>query len=176
MFQLSGADFPHLGNVWKYIKAQKNANKVGPLGQRAGMDIRENFNNILQMESFGDGSIYLNVGQGDPATDVMARSLEEVRSRAQTMHYAKVDPAKISSEVYVLERGYHNYPESYMIVGVVMESLVNAKDYAYVRPHGRYWEKATSKGLTVLNDQPNYEPPAYVENETDVHKVSEFLP
>ena len=27
-----------MGNVWKYVKAQKNANKVGPLGKRAGMD------------------------------------------------------------------------------------------------------------------------------------------
>ena len=33
---LSQADFPFMKEVWRFASAQKMANKIGPLGQRAG--------------------------------------------------------------------------------------------------------------------------------------------
>jgi len=161
---LSGADYPHMGNVWKYVKAQKNANKVGPLGKRAGMDVNENFNAILRMELFGGAGVYTNVGQGNSEADLMQKTLEELKSRAQTAHYKRVDDSKVDMEFYIIERGYHNYPGSYLLIGMVMDSKVDPTDYAYVRPSGRYYDEILSRDMEILNFKPNFAPPTYVKD------------
>jgi len=162
---LSGADYPHVYNVWKYIKAQKNANKVGPLGVRAGMDISENFNSILEMKAFGDAGIYANVGQGNEATDKMQNTLDEMKNRAQTINFQRVDESKIEFEFYFLERGFHNYPNSYLIIGMVMNSKVDAKDYSYIRPDGRYYDGLVKRGIEPLNTEPKFDPPVYIRDQ-----------
>jgi len=169
--QLSGADYPHMGNVWKYMRAQKTANKAGPLGKRAGMDINENFNSILKVELFGHGGVFANVGQGNPDTDQMQKTLDELKSRAQTIDYKRIDDEKIDYEFYMIERGYHNYAESYLIVAFVMDSKVNPKDYSYVRPDGRYYNGLVQRGITPLNTVPKFDPPIYIEDDEKEHTV-----
>ena len=34
---MSQANFPHVAHLWKYVVAQPLANKIGPLGRRAGI-------------------------------------------------------------------------------------------------------------------------------------------
>ena len=164
-----------MGNVWKYVKAQKNANKVGPLGKRAGMDVNENFNAILRMELFGGAGVYANVGQGSSETDLMQKTLEELKSRAQTAHYKRVDDSRVDMEFYLLERGYHNSPGSYIIVGMVMDSKVNPIDYAYVRPSGRYYDEIISKDKEILNTEPNFATPVYLKDGEGAEKVCQSL-
>ena len=167
-----------MGNVWKYVKAQKNANKVGPLGKRAGMDVNENFNAILRMELFGGAGVYANVGQGSSETDLMQKTLEELKSRAQTAHYKRVDDSRVDMEFYIIERGYHNYCESYLIIGMVMDSAkVDPTDYSYVRPAGRYYDGIYNqfKETDILNTKPNFAPPVYVKDGEGAEKVCQSL-
>jgi len=159
---LSGADYPHVGNIWKYIKAQKKANKVGPLGIRAGLDVNENVNNILRMEMFGGGGIYANIGQGEE-TDGMPLNREDMK-KSQTINYQRVDDSKVDSEFYLLESGYHNYPESYLIIGMVM-NIKDSNSYSYIRPDGRYYEGLKKRGLQVDKyAETNSLPPVWIKD------------
>lgn len=61
---LSGPDYPHVANVWKYAMGQPMANTVGPLGRRAGMDIKETHFNVIRLNLFQDANIWVNIEEG----------------------------------------------------------------------------------------------------------------
>ena len=171
ILQVSSANFPHIGQAWHYMKGQPEANKVGPLGKRAGIDIRENFSDVVRFTLFPDAGIWANVGQGNPETDKMQQTLEELRSRAQTVSYKRVDLDKVDVEVYIMERAYHNFPETYLITIFVMLDKENEAVHSYIRPDGKYYEGLVARGHTIINTVPNNAPTLPIENETELKKV-----
>ena len=60
---MSGPEFPNATEAWAYAAKQPNANKVGPLGRRAGLDVSEHYTNVIRFELFPDA----NKGSGDVA-------------------------------------------------------------------------------------------------------------
>lgn len=160
--QMSSYDFPHMGSTWHLLKAQPHANKPGPLGKRAGLDIRENVNDIVQFYLFDDAGIWANVGQGDRATDFMPKNLEELKNRVQTAHWRRVDKEQVKTEVYIMERSYHNSQSTYLSMVFVMD------EYSYIRPDGRYYDELVARGVTLDNiaTLPHNNPTISIENET----------
>ena len=84
-------DYKHMKDVWKYAIAQPRANKLGPLAVRAGMDIKENYFNVLRFDFFSDAGVWSNVGVGDESTDHIVRTLDELTDGYQTVNYQRVD-------------------------------------------------------------------------------------
>ncbi|MCX6412715.1 MAG: hypothetical protein NTZ81_10275 [Actinobacteria bacterium] len=59
---MSGPTFPEAAAAMGFAYKQKGANKVGPLGKRAGLDIRELYTNVLRLDTFPDADSWVNVG------------------------------------------------------------------------------------------------------------------
>jgi len=171
--QMSSPNYPHMGLTWQLMKASPTANKVGPLGKRAGMDIRENFNDVVRLTQFPDAGIWANIGQGNPDTDKMPTNLREMKEWNQTVNYERIDLSKMDAEVYIMERAYHNSSESYLFMSFVMVDKFNdpaASEHAYIRPDGRYYEELRKRkpgAISNINTTPNYSPPVIIENETE---------
>ena len=153
------------------MKGQPNANVVGPLGKRAGMDVKENFNNVVRFEYFGDAGVWANIGQGNAATDAMLKTLDEMKERVQTVNYQRVDMKKVTVEVYFMERPYHNYPEPYIHSAVVLLDKSQESSYSYIRPHGRYYDYLVKQGKTIPSTTPNNNPTTAIENEAELKQV-----
>ena len=64
-----------MGVTWDYIKAQPAANKIGPLGKRAGIDIRENFHSAIRMTHFPESGIWANIGQENSKNNAIGGSV-----------------------------------------------------------------------------------------------------
>lgn len=60
---MSENDFPYARKALDFAFRQPGANMVGPLGRRAGLDIKENYTNVLRLEHFPDARSWGNVGQ-----------------------------------------------------------------------------------------------------------------
>ena len=66
----------------------------------SGLDIKENYMNVMWMHLFGDASVWVNVGIGNETTDVKIGTLADLESRgAQTINYQILDTDKIEHEV-----------------------------------------------------------------------------
>ena len=98
----SGPHFEHVKKVWEYITFQPNVNRIGPLGLRAGFDIKENFQNVLRMEQFADAGIWVNIGSPTPFKDHKIHNREEARYRVQSADYQRVDLSKVSIDHVLL--------------------------------------------------------------------------
>lgn len=61
---MSQAAFPYASDAWAFISRQPFANEIGPLGQRAGLDITELYPNVIRMYPFPDARSWVNVGTG----------------------------------------------------------------------------------------------------------------
>ena len=170
-FQQSSAGLPHVGYTWDLIKAQPAANKIGPLGKRAGLDIQENFNAVFRMNLFPDAGFWANVGHGNPETDQMLKNLKEMRERVQTVNHTRVDLSKVDVEVYLFERAYHNSIDSYLSIGVVMLDKGVEEAQAYVRPDGNYYNCLVHKGHTIISTEPDDSPTISIENEDERKQV-----
>ena len=171
IFQVSSVEYPHLAAAWDLIKGQPRANKVGPLGKRAGLDIRENFNHVVRFEFFDDAGIWANIGQGNPETDAMPQTLKEMKERVQTVNYQRVDMKKVTVEVYIMERAYHNAAETYIHSAIVLLDRSNEESYSYIRPQGKYYDSLVEKGRPIKSISPNNNPAVAIENETEEKQV-----
>ena len=47
---MSQNDYPHVKQAWNYAKIQVNSNQVGPLGRRAGLDVKHNYLHAIRFE------------------------------------------------------------------------------------------------------------------------------
>ena len=168
---MSSPDFPHMGPTWHLMKGQPAANKVGPLGKRAGMDIRENFNDVVRFHLFPDAGIWGNIGQGKPGTDKMPKTLEELKERVQTVDWQRLDLEKLDFEVYLMERAYHNKKETYLFMTFVFVDKENESQHSYIRPDGKYYDGLVKRGHTIINTVPNNAPTVPIENETELKEV-----
>ena len=111
------------------------------------------------------------MGQGNPETDKMQQTLEELRNRAQTVSYKRVDLDKVDVEVYLMERAYHNGRDTYLITIFVMLDKENEAVHSYIRPNGKYYEGLLVRGYTIVNTVPNNAPSLPIENETELKTV-----
>ena len=168
---MSSPDFPHMGATWHLMKVQPRANEVGPLGKRAGIDIRENFNDVVRFNQFHDAGLWANVGQGNLTTDRMMKNLKEMQTRNQTLNYKRVDYSKVELEMYVMERAYHNAPETYLSMLIVFRDNTSETDQSYVRPDGKYYEGLKKRGHVIQNTEPNNRPKIHIEGEDEPKEV-----
>lgn len=119
---MSEADFPYSAEALRFAFAQPGANQVGPLGKRAGLDIRENYTNVLRLNHFPDARSWVNVGvEGEDGLHV---------------DWQPVDTRRTAAEYYLVERPFFNTP--YLFVTAVFDNVDN-EDFRYVRPDGPYF-------------------------------------
>ena len=157
------------------MKAQPEANKIGPLGKRAGIDVQENFSDVVRFKFFPDAGVWANIGQGNEQTDKMPQTLEELTSRAQTVNFQRIDLSKVDVELYVMERGYHNGNDTYLSTLFVLLDKENPEQHSYIRPEGRYYDGLVSRGHEILNTVENNAPALPIENETELRKVRRIM-
>lgn len=125
---MSENDFPYAWQAMRFAFAQPAAGQIGPLGKRAGLDIRENYTSVLRLTHFPDARSWVNVGQaGEDALHV---------------NWLPVDTTKTSAEYYLVERPFFNKP--YLFVMAVFDNADN-DDLRYVRPQGPYWDALGSR-------------------------------
>ena len=114
---MSDASFPEAANVANFAFAQKGANRIGPLGKRAGLDIKELYTNVLRLQPFPDAKAWVNVGD------------------STNVDWKAVDVEKTKAEFYLYERPFFNVP--YMFLTAVFDDR-RTQDFRYVRPDGPY--------------------------------------
>ncbi|CAA2143845.1 hypothetical protein HYPP_04443 [Hyphomicrobium sp. ghe19] len=125
---MSEADYPYAAEALHFAFAQPGANQVGPLGKRAGLDIRENYTNVLRLQHFPDARTWANVGQeGMDALHV---------------NWKAIDTGKTKAEYYLVERPFFNKP--YLFLLAVFDND-NNDDFRYVRPDGPYFQSLGTK-------------------------------
>lgn len=139
---MSENDYPYAYKAMNFAFSQKGANKIGPLGKRAGLDVNENYTKVLRINHFPDAKTWVNVGQkGQDALHVKWES---------------VDTSKTQAEYYLVERPFFNHP--YLFVIAVYDNKDN-RDHQYVRPAGTYFDsiKNISQNLkTMVTKQPSF--------------------
>jgi len=122
---MSDANFPEARELAEFAFAQKGANRVGPLGKRAGLDVRELYTNVLRLKPFPDARAWVNVGD------------------SVNVDWKAVDVEKTNAEFYLYERPFFNVP--YMFLTVVFDNERN-DDFSYVRPDGAYYDDLVRRG------------------------------
>ena len=122
---------------------------MGPLGIRAGLDIKENYVKIIQLHQFPGATAWANIGQGNRTTDKMPQNLEEMRQRPQTVNYTAIDQKKVDIEIYLAERGYHNKNDTYIQFIMVMSDKTDPEAYTYLRPDGYYYDVLVKFNVTA---------------------------
>lgn len=139
---MSENDYPYAYKAMNFAFSQKGANKIGPLGKRAGLDVNENYTKVLRINHFPDAKSWVNVGQkGKDGLHVKWES---------------VDTTKTEAEYYLVERPFFNHP--YLFVIAVYDNKDNA-DHQYVRPAGAYYDAIKEKAgkvKTEVTKQPTF--------------------
>ena len=65
-----------------------------------GLDVRENYLNVLQMQMFNDTNFWANIGVGNNVTDRSIVAKDDMDKRGpQTINYQILDRTKIDYEV-----------------------------------------------------------------------------
>ncbi|MFT7414448.1 MAG: hypothetical protein ACI9FO_001107 [Methylophagaceae bacterium] len=140
---MSANDYPYAQKAMNFAFNQKGANKVGPLGKRAGLDINENYTKVLRLNQLDDGRSWVNV-------------VENTGGGKQHVKWEAVDENKTDTEYYLVERPFFNKP--YLFVTAVYDNKDNT-DHSYVRPQGPYYDSIKDKGYnlkTTVTTQPRF--------------------
>jgi len=122
---MSTERFPTAATAMKFAFAQPGANRVGPLGRRAGLDIEELYTNVIRLQPFPDARAWVNVGDSKHGD------------------WRAIDVSRTKAEYYLYERPFFNVP--YMFLTAVFDDRHNG-DFRYVRPHGAYYEQLGTAG------------------------------
>ncbi|MGH8503507.1 MAG: hypothetical protein ACREVE_13745, partial [Gammaproteobacteria bacterium] len=138
---MSEADYPKARAALNFAFAQPAANEVGPLGVRAGLDIRENYTKVLRLESLPDARIWVNTLSTHKAL------------------WEEIDTSKTEAEIYLVERPFFN-EEFLFLIAVFDDKPVNGS-HSYVRPDGPYYAHLVARGLeskfkTEIIEQPKF--------------------
>lgn len=148
---MSEPTYPNSADAMHYAFKQKGANVVGPLGKRAGLDIKELYTNVLRLDTFPDARSWVNVGT------------------SSNVHWEALDESKTKAEYYFVERPFFNV--KYLFVMAVYDNTDN-RDFQYVRPHGAYYESLIARGYTDLKTTVTLRPSFATEPGSEMHKVS----
>lgn len=127
---MSENDYPHAVEAMTFAFDQPGANKVGPLGKRAGLDIKENYTNVLRLDHFPDARGWVNVGKKGYDSSYL--------------NWQPIDTRKTRAEYYLVERPFFNHP--YLFLLAVYDNEDN-HDFRYVRPYGEYYKSLRERGL-----------------------------
>lgn len=139
---MSGNDYPYAKQAMNFAFKQAGANQIGPLGKRAGLDVKENYTKAIRLNAFPDTRSWVNVGQ---------KGKDKLH-----VQWEAVDATKTDVEYYLVERPFFNKP--YLFVTAVYDNKDNA-DHRYVRPAGPYYDsiKAQHANLkTNVTAQPRF--------------------
>ncbi len=139
---MSENDYPHAQEAMNYIFAQPGANVVGPLGKSAGLDVKENYTNVVRLSHLPDARSWVNIGQ---------KGLD-----ASYLNWQAVNTSKTNVEYYLVERPFFNHP--YLFVMAVYNNS-NNNDQRYVRPSGEYYDSLKARGLklkTTVTQAPTF--------------------
>lgn len=128
---MSENDYPYAREVMNFAFSQPGANQVGPLGKRAGLDIKENYSHVIRLNHMPDARSWVNVGQ---------QGKDELHVK-----WEAVDTARTAAEYYLVERPFFNKP--YLFVTAVFDNPDNA-DFRYVRPAGAYYDALKGRSDT----------------------------
>ena len=173
---MSGANFTYAKIVWDYSSKQPNANIIGPLGKRAGLDVKEHYTNTIKFDLFPDARMWIQVGHGDASKDVFDQSDIDDRNMSMDVAYRALDTSKVDYEIYLIERAFFNVP--YIFITVVMDNKEN-NHMRYTRPAGLYWDKLVEKGLAhkEIKTEMTYDPEMpVIEDGRQVVKTMRYTP
>lgn len=120
---MSEYDYPYAQTAMNFSFTQEGANKIGPLGKRAGLDVKENYSRALRLNHFPDANSWVNVGQ-------------EGKDKLH-VNWKSIDPDKTKSEFYIVERMFFNRP--FLFVMAIFDNDDN-QDLRYIRPDGAYYD------------------------------------
>lgn len=132
---MSEGDYPYAKKAMDFAFAQDGANQVGPLGKRAGLDVKENYTKVLRLLHFPDARSWVNIGQ-EGKDDLHVK-------------WEAIDTAKTEAEYYLVERPFFNTP--YLFLTAVFDNADN-RDFEYVRPDGPYYEALKEKGFDLKTE------------------------
>ena len=135
---MSSNQYPYARKAVDYSFSQTGANKVGPLGKRAGLDINELYTKVLRVDLFPDAKAWVNVGGEDE----------------NSVNWQAVDVSKTNAEFYLIERPFFNEP--YLFITALFDNPDNS-DFQYVRPDGEYYNHVKSTKQEVKTEI-TYEP------------------
>ncbi|MEH6357438.1 MAG: hypothetical protein V7745_00505 [Pseudomonadales bacterium] len=122
---MSGPEYKNAAAAVRFAFGQEGANVVGPLGKRAGLDIKENYTNVLRMQQFPDARMWVNTSGDTDIIDYQAINTDAKNS--------------LPYEIYLIERPFFN--EEYLFVTVVFaDKSKNSKNFSYIRPDGAYYD------------------------------------
>lgn len=138
---MSEADYPKARAAMDFAFTQPAANEVGPLGVRAGLDVRENYTKVLKLNSLPDARIWVNTLSTHEAL------------------WEEIDTSKTEAEIYLVERPFFN-EEFLFLIAVFDDKPVNGS-HSYVRPDGPYFDHLLERGLggtfkTEIIEQPRF--------------------
>ncbi len=145
---MSGPEYPNARAAMRFAFAQDGANQVGPLGKRAGLDIKENYLNVLRLELFPDANAWVNTS-----------------GNVDVIDYQPVDAKRTPYELYLVERPFFN--EEYLFYVIVFaDRNQRGRNFSYVRPDGAYYEhlmerKANGENLPWFNTRLNKRHPKF---------------
>lgn len=118
---MSGPEYKYAREAIRFAFAQDGANKVGPLGKRAGMDVKENYLNVLRLEQLPDAQAWANTGSSN------------------NLDWEAIDSKRTPYEIYLIERPFFN--EEYLFIAVVFaDSNPYGRNFSYIRPEGAYYD------------------------------------
>lgn len=129
---MSGNDYPYAKRALDFAFSQPGANQIGPLGKRAGLDVKENYAKVLRLKHLPDARSWVNVGQAG--------------KDSLHVNWQAVDAQKTQGEYYLVERTFFNRP--YIFLTAVYDNKDN-EDHRYVRPAGKYFESLGDKTAQV---------------------------
>ncbi len=139
---MSENDYPYAKQAMNFAFSQPGANDVGPLGKRAGFDVKENYTNVVRLNQFPDARSWVNIGQ---------KGQDNLH-----VNWQAIDTSKTDAEYYLVERPFFNKP--YLFITAVYDNKDNA-DLRYVRPEGAYYESIKTAGKplkTEVTQQPRF--------------------
>ncbi|NRD72344.1 hypothetical protein HQQ94_03620 [Shewanella sp. VB17] len=156
---MSAQHFPYAAKAMEFAFAQPSANKVGPLGKRAGLDIHENYSNVLRLNLFEDARTWVNVTKDSRELDWHA-----------------VDASKTMSEYYIIEKRFQG--ANYLFLMAIYDNK-NNDDFSYIRPDGPYYEyiksHIKSELKTKVTTYPHFNLASNVHGLTDIAAVGTKL-
>ncbi len=129
---MSENDYPYAKQAMNFAFSQPGANKVGPLGKRAGLDVKENYTQVLRLNQLSDARSWVNVGQ---------KGQDNLHVK-----WEAIDANKTNVEYYLVERPFFNKP--FLFVTAVYDNKDNS-DLRYVRPDGPYYDSIKNAGLNL---------------------------
>ena len=144
---MSKEEFPDTKELWNFVVAQSNANMIGELSRRAGLDIKHLYESVVRLTLFPDAKIWINIGGGNVARDIFNQTDIDEGNMDMDVRYRPLDTSKSDVEIYLFVRRSWNMP--YLGIGVVISNKEN-KHMSYVRPDGVYWDtlkKNVKEGL-----------------------------